>query len=280
MSSRKAVQAPEAIMEKFRTWLKVRRQRSLANAMANAAPLPGGRRRPRVLVAGIYLANYSNHSKHLVTRFAASTQYDVEQLWVAIGNKPADPAVERVTAQRFEQKMPKFAILNRLLGQLDLDRYDFLVFTDDDITVPHGFLDAYLSWVEKYQFSIAQPARARHSYKSHRFVLQRKYLRARQTRFVEIGPVFSFDRRAVRELLPFDEGSPMGWGYDYVWPIIAERVGMKMGIIDATPVDHSHRAQTATYGLDENNQMMKSYLESNLHLTRAEAMRTTRRHFV
>ena len=46
-------------------------------------------------------------------------------------------------------------------------------------------------------------------------------------------------RDAAALLLPFDEACGMGWGLDLIVKI--EQAGLKMGIIDATPVTHALR---------------------------------------
>ena len=175
--------------------------------------------------------------------------------------------------------IPKFRLLNQLGAAAELDAYDAVVVTDDDITLPAGFIDAYLARQFALGFSLAQPARAFHSFYDHRFTLQRPWCTARQTRFVEIGPVFSLTRDAYPLLLPFDEQSPMGWGYDYVWPAVLGASGLRMGIIDATPVDHSHRPQGSAYSRNEHGQIMDRFLAERPHLRPREAMITVRHHW-
>jgi hypothetical protein len=271
--------AKTPLLEKCRAWIKKHRQQSFMNKVAEAAEAGASAKRLRVLVLGIYLADHPNHAAHLVARLGESAHHQVDQIWAGIGTQEPDPAVAAVTRMRIDGKVPKFIVLNRMLQQVDLSVYDHVIVTDDDITLPRNFTDAYLSWVEKYGLSIAQPARARHSYNIHHFVLQRQMIKLRETRFVEIGPVFSFDRRAIASLLPFDEDSPMGWGYDYVWPAIADQAGLKMGIVDATAVDHSWRPQAKTYDRGNNEKLMASYLETRPHMKRRDAMIVTRRHY-
>ena len=132
--------------------------------------------------------------------------------------------------------VPKFTLINRILNQVNLSDYEYLVICDDDIALPSQFLDNYLALVGQYHFAIAQPARTNDSYVDHQFVRQLHGIKARLTRFVEIGPVFSFHKKAFAAFMPFDEESPMGWGYDFVWPHLADKNGLNMGIVDATPV--------------------------------------------
>ena len=233
----------------------------------------------KVLVVGVYLADRENHVHHLVTRFGESALLQVTQRWAALCGTSNDAAVAAVTAIASEQLIPKFKLLNQLLAQEELKNYDFIVFADDDVVLPQGFLECYLDAQRRYDFALAQPARAWHSFYDHKMVVRKPWLKARETRFVEIGPIFSLDTRAARALLPFDESSPMGYGFDFCWPVQMAKAGLKMGIIDAVSVDHSFRPQGASYSAAQNNAVMDGYLSERDHLSKDDAMQTLRRHF-
>jgi hypothetical protein len=232
----------------------------------------------RVLVVGVYLADRENSVAHLVGRYASSDGLIVEQRWACVGAPSDDAAVRAVTVIAEPQRTPKFTLLNRLLESVDLASYDHIVFSDDDIFVRRGFLAHYLGLVRHFGFAVAQPSRAWHSHFDHEFVLTRPFLAARETRFVEIGPVFSFDRLAAQALLPFDESSPMGWGYDHVWPAILAQRGLRMGIVDASRVDHSLRPQAVAYRKPEEAQKMQAYFATRPHIGRHEAQVRLRDH--
>lgn len=233
---------------------------------------PGERRANRVLVLGVYLADRPNLAPEISVELARATRWQVEQRWVALGRSPVPAALAPVTTWTTVQPTPKFEVLNRLLREEGApDRFDYIVVSDDDITLPAGFLDAYLALVEQYDLALAQPARTHDSYIDHRFVEQLDGLDARWTRFVEIGPLFSIRRDALARLAPFDPSSPMGWGYDFVWPVVMEEAGLHMGIVDATPVSHSLRKPVANYDYGTANQAMKDFLAAHPHLTRDRA---------
>ena len=63
----------------------------------------------------------------------------------------------------------------------------------------------------------------------------------------------------------------MGWGYDFVWPVIIERAGLRMGIVDAAPVAHNLREDAANYDYDSARHTMAEFLASRPHLSRHEA---------
>jgi len=231
------------------------------------------RSRPRVLVAGICLVDVPNHVESLVASFAESSTYDVEQRWVSMGLKPPSPRLSTVTVWTQRALEPKFAVMNRLLADIDWESYEYLIISDDDILLPAGFVDGYLSLQTESSYLLAQPARTENSYIDHPIVGRQRGLRARQTLFVEIGPLFSVHRSIVPLLLPFDLTSPMGWGYEYIWSRELSERGLKMGILDAFPVDHSLRPPHAHYAWSVADANRKQLLESRPHFSLEECHR-------
>jgi len=225
----------------------------------------------RVLVAGIYLADRENNIVAISKELSQSKRWTVDQQWIALGRGAIPDGLAPLTVSAVESPTPKFVLLNQLLGKLDLDRYAFVLVCDDDIGLPPGFVDRYLDLVVTHGFALAQPARSHRSDIGHVFVEELDGLTARWTRFVEIGPVFSMRRDAARLLLPFDEASPMGWGYDFIWPVIIEKADLRMGIVDAVPVDHNLREHGAAYDYDSSRQTMAQFLAPRPHLSRHEA---------
>lgn len=243
---------------------------------ATATPVAGAygnssHARARVLILGIYLADRPNTVNHLVRAFSSARHVEVVQRWAALAGAPPDAAVAAVTVQRLDAFRPKFALLNELLVRHGWSGFDYILFCDDDIVVPRGFLDAFLSYQVHCDFALAQPARSRTSYADRKFVRAIPGVRARRTRFVEIGPLFSVRADFAPLILPFDEVSPMGWGYDFVWPVNAERAGLRLGVVDAAAVDHSLRAQASAYSSSDAGRAMAAYLQRNPHLTKQEA---------
>lgn len=224
----------------------------------------------RVLVVGIVLADVANLAVPIARTFAAATNWNVDQRWVTIGKSEnaiaALPVIESLT-----EISPKFTILNRVLGDAPLPEYDFVIVTDDDVDLPEDFLDRYLEYVVGHDLALAQPARTHDSYIDHFFVEQLDGIDARCTQFVEIGPLFSLRRDIFSLLLPFDEASPMGWGYDFAWPLVMRAAHLKMGIVDAVPVGHKLRKPVAHYQHAGAEQQMRNYLAAHPHLAPDEA---------
>jgi hypothetical protein len=226
-----------------------------------------------VLVTGVYLSEQKNNIENLVGHFHASGSWEVIQKWIAIGENGHSREVKKFTVMNLHKSKPKYAVLNELLTGENLNNYQFVIICDDDILLPPRFIDDYLDLVVKYDFALAQPSRTHNSYIDHPFVQRFEGLKARRTCFVEIGPLISIRRDAFSFMLPFDESSFMGWGYDFVWPCLIEKAGLRMGIIDATPVDHSMRKPVKNYNYDTADRSMSEYLSRNRHLSKDEAFR-------
>jgi hypothetical protein len=226
---------------------------------------------PRVLVVGIYLADKENLASRITQELALSCDWNVEQRWVSLGKSQPDSDMAPFTVQVIDKFSPKFLLLNQLLEKIDLYDFEYVIVSDDDIQLPSGFLDRYLAMVSRYDLALAQPARTHNSYIDHCFVEQLDGIDARRTRFVEIGPLFSLHRKAFDCFLPFDEASPMGWGNDFVWPVLAEKHGLRMGIVDAVPVAHDFRKPVAYYDHGASAKHMSKYLAERPHLSKKDA---------
>ena len=114
-------------------------------------------------------------------------------------------------------------------------------------------------------YRIAQPARTTNSFIDLPIVEQHPGLLARQTLFVEQGPVVSFHASTFDFVFPLDLKSPMGWGLENVWSLRASERKMAMGIIDAVPVDHSMRRPVAHYSWEQADRGRSKLLESTAH---------------
>lgn len=248
----------------------LRRLHALRRVAVRRAPPPVAKP-PAVLVVGIYLADRPNTAAHLAAAFAAAAGYRVTQAWVALNGEPADAGLAAVTVARASGFVPKFVLVNRELARHDWRAYDFVVICDDDVVVSRGFLDAFLDLQREADLALAQPARTRNSHADWKFVRRRRGIRGRCTRFVEIGPLVSLRRDFAARVLPLDEASPMGWGYDFVWPLVAEAAGLRIGIIDATPVDHSLRPQATAYDARITHDAMLRLFAAQPHLTKQQA---------
>jgi hypothetical protein len=125
----------------------------------------------------------------------------------------------------------------------------WLVIADDDVAfVTPSAPKMLLAVAAAQNLDISQPAHARGSYRNHVITRQRILASARETTFVEIGPVVAFSPRARDLVLPFPDGG-MGWGVELEWTALRER-GLRLGILDCVAL--LHLAPTAgTYGVEQ-----------------------------
>ena len=100
---------------------------------------------------------------------------------------------------------------------------------------------------------------------------------ARETTFVEIGPVTAFAPATFDALLPFPAGLQMGWGLDAHWSAVAAQEGWPIGIVDATPVGHTLRPAASTYPREEAAAEARRFLEGRDYVRR-EDVRTLEEH--
>ncbi|WP_031406270.1 glycosyltransferase family 2 protein [Thiomonas sp. FB-Cd] len=223
----------------------------------------------KILVVGVYLANRPNTAVHLMYELQSSVAHTVVQRWAAIAPGQRGRFDLPWTKMVLTERTPKFTILNQLAN--DALDFDWLLLCDDDVEVSEGFLDWFIELAGKYDFAVAQPARTADSFIDHPIVQVMPGLKARRTRFVEIGPVVCLRRDAIPLLLPFPEDCGMGWGLDLVWPVRLERAGLRLGIVDAAPVAHRLRPPTAAYDGGEASQNMCWTLARHAHLGLDEA---------
>lgn len=222
-----------------------------------------------ILAAGIYLADRPHAGAHLIHELAGSRAHAVTQRWTALApggagsfDLPSTVAVEVDPA-------PKFALIDAITR--DAGDFDWVLIVDDDVELPEGFVDRFIDRAEQHDFSLCQPARTEDSYIDHGIVMRMPGLAARRTRFVEIGPLVAIRRDAVSLLMPFGADCGMGWGLDFVWPVIIARAGLRMGIVDATPVAHRLRKPVAGYDHGDAAREMFGRLAAHRHLSRDEA---------
>jgi hypothetical protein len=227
--------------------------------------------RPKVLVLGVYMGDHLNLVDHLVPTLAASLYCKVAQRWLVIGTASTKSEVRAVTVGQVYGRTPKFKLINSLINEADIDDYDYFMVCDDDVRVPDDFTDRFIGWQQHCEFALAQPARTWNSYVDHSFVRRSLWSKARETRFVEIGPIFCMNRAMAKLIVPFDQTSAMGWGYDLVWPVIAKRHGLKLGIVDDAAIEHSIRARGALYKAIGETESMAAMLPQREHLNAREA---------
>ena len=133
----------------------------------------------------------------------------------------------------------KFEHLNALLAEHPAAGHDWLLVVDDDVVLGPRFLDRFLFCAEDAGLLLAQPAHRRHSHAAWAATRRLPGGAARESRFVEIGPLTAFAAPVFETLLPFPAQLRMGWGLDAHWGAVAQAHGWRAGIVDATPMLHT-----------------------------------------
>jgi GT2 family glycosyltransferase len=149
---------------------------------------------------------------------------------------------------------------------------DWLLIVDDDVILPAGFLDAFVLVAERFGLQLAQPAHAFASHAAWPVTRRRPGTLARRTRFVEIGPLTAIHADAFATLLPLPD-LKMGWGLDAHWSAAAAAAGLRLGVVDATPIRHL-RPIAATYPRAAAEEEAARFLANRPYVTRAEAAET------
>jgi hypothetical protein len=148
--------------------------------------------------------------------------------------------------------------------------FDWILAVDDDLLLPPRFLDRFIALCERFALDLAQPAQTLRSHSAWRVTRRRPASLVRETRFVEIGPLTAFGRRAAAELLPFPE-LRYGWGLDLHWAALAAERGWRLGVVDATPVRHETATVGSAYPRDGAEAEAADFLASRPHLPASRA---------
>ncbi len=164
----------------------------------------------------------------------------------------------------------KFEAVNAMLERHSLDDLDWLIVLDDDIRLQRGFLDGFLFLAERFKLDLAQPAHLRASHAAWQVTRRRFGSVARQTAFVEIGPLTAFSARTFAHLLPFPP-LKMGWGLDLHWAAVARQRNWRCGVIDAAPIAHIAAPAASGYSRAAAMEEARAFLAGRPHLSAAEA---------
>jgi GT2 family glycosyltransferase len=167
----------------------------------------------------------------------------------------------------------KFENLDLLLERTPVDGFDWLLVLDDDIALPHGFLDAFVFLAERFDLAMAQPAHRRRSHAAWKVTRRRAFSLVRETAFVEIGPVCALSSQTFETLLPFPP-LQFGWGLDAHWSAVARSRGWRQGVIDATPIEHGLRRIASSYDPADAIDEGQAFLSDRPYTPAARANRT------
>jgi hypothetical protein len=207
-------------------------------------------RPPMATLLCIYRAPHRELTLEKV-RQAEASGWDI-RLWAL---DEVDPALARYTAGAGPGA--RFALLNRLAEGVDPRHW--LAICDDDTRIAYPWtISTFLTVCARVGFDLAQPAHAPDSLHAHPFTEQQWGL-ARDTTYVETGPILAMSPRLRRRALPFPVGTQMGWYADVEWTdLVAE--GYRLGIVDAVPLEHM-ALPGATYDQEEEHAWLDAALQ-------------------
>ncbi len=128
-------------------------------------------------------------------------------------------------------------LLGRLLAEHPAEAGQYVVLADDDVELSTRWGGRFPALARAACLDFAMPAHAPGSAHTFRVTQQRATTTARLTEFVEIGPLVLLSPRAVARVVPFPAEARMGWGLDVAWSLLL-RDGLRLGVVDATPMRH------------------------------------------
>ena len=226
----------------------------------------------RVIVASIY-----GDDGDRITRTVEELRRTRHGLELALGARGAViPSLQDVTVAE-GLTGGKFENVNAVLEGRDPAGHDWLLVVDDDVLLARGFLDRFVAICEALDFALAQPAQTWRSHAAWRITRRRGGSVARETRYVEIGPVTAFRADATAALFPFP---PLryGWGLDVHWAALARDHGWKLGIVDALPVRHDRAPVAAGYSHEAAVAEARDFLRERPYIPASAAQHTVAVH--
>jgi hypothetical protein len=190
-------------------------------------------------------------------------------LWALDGVAAPDLARATVGAGRGL----RMDLLNRLWQAVRASAPRQVVVADDDVSFARGSLGSLLEAVAVCGFGIAQPARGGDAGWSHEITRSRALTLARETTFVEIGPMFVVSGDWVPRVLPFPEGFGMGWGLELVW-LDLQREGCRLGVVDCVTVSHAAPERGREYDAGPEGERLRALLRERNLASPTDAQRT------
>ena len=125
-----------------------------------------------------------------------------------------------------------------------LDRYDYFLLADDDISMTSADVNAVFSAMRRYGLQIGQPSLV-DSYYSWYHTLHDEFCLLRYTNFVEVM-IPCFSREALRKVLFTFNENDCGWGTESHWPLLIDSNHRDIAIIDEVKVVHTRPVQSGT----------------------------------
>jgi len=217
-----------------------------------------------VLAICCYMADRPNLARELVQ---SVEEAKLTRIDLVVTNNTEALSCEAISPY-IKYNMPKtrkYQAVARIIEDQFKPSHEYVIVIDDDVSLPKDFFDYYFRIVKGLRLILSQPALEKGSFGA--FPCNRKIDNAiaHLTSFVETGPVTCFERRLI-DIVPFTEGSPMGWGLDFVWSRMCRDNRWIMGVVDCTPVEHRIRGVATRYSAEKEFHLMRQYLSKKKHV--------------
>jgi hypothetical protein len=157
----------------------------------------------------------------------------------------------------------RFSNFNRLCEVKPIRDGSWVVLADDDVMFTKGNLAKTISFMKQAGFSLAQPSHSILGWWTSLFNIGRPLLIARDTNYVEQGPLLVVDPIFAKQILPLPEANDMGWGTEAQW-YRAKEGRYRIGIIDACRVAHWGRNATDYVAEPEMKGMQERLTQSGI----------------
>lgn len=124
-----------------------------------------------------------------------------------------------------------------------LDRYDYIMFPDDDLLFEPNGLSSLFQIMGSNDLDIGQPSLLPSSHISYPVTAHCPAFRLRYANYVEpMCPIIRTDY--LRTLLPVLDRWPTGWGQDDIWTMMMAKPAYRAAFIDASPILHTRPLYT------------------------------------
>jgi hypothetical protein len=210
------------------------RNRLLSRASSAPEPIDSDLEKDTpVLLLVVYRAKNSQYVKALLRQ--VSSNADI-RLW----------ALDEVAPELANQTIgsgpgSRFSNLNQLYGAKTIAEGSWVVLADDDVLFVRGSLSRTISIMKQAGLSLAQPTQSILGWWSRPFNIARPFLVARDSNYVEQGPLLVADPVFAKVILPLPVEDDMGWGIEAEW-YRAKQGRYRLGLIDDCRVVHCARA--------------------------------------
>jgi hypothetical protein len=131
----------------------------------------------------------------------------------------------------------RFEHLNTLYNARPADAASWVVLADDDFLFIKGGVAQTIDIMKRANFVLAQPGQSLLGWWSILFNVSRPITTARDTNYVEQGPIVIADPTFAPKMFPLPEENDMGWGIEAEWFRMKEG-NARIGIVDACRVVH------------------------------------------